>query len=78
MSKSSTKKKQLFQQMGIQDYRQASMCLSKKRFNNEMEAIAACIRVSRNTGPLRYYRCPYCDGFHLTSQIHDDCHSIAS
>lgn len=42
-------------------------CSSKKRgYADQMTAIAAAVRVSRNLGPLRIYDCPECGALHLT------------
>jgi hypothetical protein len=42
-------------------------CPSKKRgYPDQMRAIAAAVRVSRNLGPLRIYDCPHCGLLHLT------------
>lgn len=44
-------------------------CSSKNRYLDEedaLEALEACERHGRRN--LRIYRCPYCDGWHLTSK----------
>lgn len=42
-------------------------CSSHKRgYTDQMQAIAAAIRVSRSLGPLRIYSCPECGRLHLT------------
>jgi len=44
-------------------------CSSKNRYIDEedaLEALEACERHGRRN--LRIYRCPYCDGWHLTSK----------
>ena len=51
--------------------RRARMCRAKSVYADEMEAIGACIVVSAEHGPRRYYACPYCGGYHLTSRVED-------
>ena len=49
--------------------RREKACTSKNRYDTEgeaLEAIEACMRHGRRN--LRHYRCPYCDGWHLTSR----------
>lgn len=45
----------------------AKGCNGKRR-RSLMQAIAAAIRLSRRGTPLRVYRCPDCEMFHLTKQ----------
>lgn len=49
-------------------------CQRKRRLPDEFDAIHAAIGHSIKHGPCRYYRCPYCKGYHLTSDVEDlDC-----
>lgn len=45
----------------------AKGCNGKRR-RSLMQAIAAAIRLSRRGTPLRVYRCPDCETWHLTKQ----------
>lgn len=46
--------------------RKAAMCSSKRRYRDEISAMLALSR--RNASVFRAYRCPYCAGWHLTSE----------
>lgn len=44
------------------------MCLGKKKYNSNILAAAAAGRSSVTFNKqFRYYKCPFCDMFHLTS-----------
>ena len=47
-------------------------CMRKTRYATKTEAIAVATRAlqrpDRTTTYLRYYHCPHCKGFHLTSK----------
>jgi hypothetical protein len=50
-----------------------AMCAGKRRYRDEVAAMMALSRIGtrgrdRGTAPIRQYRCPYCRGWHLTSQ----------
>lgn len=45
--------------------REAQQCIRKKRYATEEAAESARIR----TSATRWYQCPWCDGFHLTTQL---------
>ena len=47
---------------------QRQACKSKQRFANEREADDAVYRSRMEGAELAYYRCPWCDGWHLTSR----------
>jgi len=46
-------------------------CLRKIRHRSEERALirAACCAGKHNTRSLRVYRCPACNGWHLTSKV---------
>ncbi len=44
------------------------MCEGKVRYPTEEAAIRCLLRRSREVGKLRYYECPICKGYHLTSK----------
>lgn len=44
------------------------MCDGKVRYPTEEAAIRCLLRRSREVGKLRYYECPICKGYHLTSK----------
>lgn len=49
--------------------REMGMCLRKKRFRALKHARDAASRWSKSIGvTMRAYRCPYCNGFHVTSK----------
>ncbi len=49
--------------------RETRMCSRKKRFRNIAEAKRSRRNILINTGSrLRYYRCEYCKGYHLSSK----------
>lgn len=56
---------------GYADYIHVKTCLSKLRYEDEFDVIDACISLSRKYGPCRYYECPDCGGFHITTQVED-------
>lgn len=46
---------------------------NKVRYRDEAaarEGLADCRNRNRDRVPERYYKCPHCDGYHLTSQYH--------
>lgn len=43
------------------------MCYSKKSFPTERLAIKGAIASSMKFGPMRWYKCPICHKWHLTS-----------
>lgn len=43
------------------------MCGGKVGYPDQYAAIAAAVRASSNIGPCRYYRCPICKSYHLTT-----------
>jgi hypothetical protein len=46
------------------------MCHGKVRYGTENAAIRATIECSRKWGkPMRYYRCPICRKWHITSEV---------
>jgi len=47
----------------------AKMCFNKKRYNGNIAAFAALGRMQSRFGyDQRAYRCPVCQGYHLTKQ----------
>lgn len=45
------------------------MCSRKKRFKDLAQAKRAVGNILRNTGDkLRYYKCPLCKGYHLSTK----------
>lgn len=46
------------------------LCPTKARYNDELAAKIALAEVQSKPGhdEKRYYLCPFCHGFHLTSQ----------
>lgn len=46
----------------------ARMCTSKTRYTSPSKALHAAMRRLRSTRRRRYYKCPICEGWHLTSQ----------
>lgn len=49
------------------DYRHRG-CSMKSVYQTELDAIRAAIAISRDTKPLRPYRCEYCGKWHLSSK----------
>jgi hypothetical protein len=47
-------------------FAQREACRSKQRFATEREADDAVYRARMEGTALSFYRCPWCDGFHLT------------
>jgi hypothetical protein len=47
------------------------MCIDKVRYKAEGDAVAilSVICGKRNGRPGRAYKCPHCDGFHITSKL---------
>ncbi|HEX6116550.1 MAG TPA: hypothetical protein VFY99_05575 [Solirubrobacterales bacterium] len=45
---------------------QREACRSKQRFATESEADDAVYRARMEGTALSFYRCPWCEGFHLT------------
>jgi hypothetical protein len=45
---------------------QRQACKQKQRFATEREADDAVYRARMEGTELAYYRCPWCDGWHLT------------
>jgi len=45
---------------------QREACRSKQRFATEREADDAVYRARMEGTALGFYRCPWCEGFHLT------------
>ena len=45
---------------------QRQACLTKQRFATEREADDAAYRARMEGTSLRIYRCPWCDGWHLS------------
>lgn len=54
--------------------KQGLKCAGKNRYStyDRAVAVAVCRTESSRDAPeaLGIYRCPHCDGFHLTSKIH--------
>jgi hypothetical protein len=51
----------------------ARMCLKKTRYRDieqAKRALTCCRKSGRERVPCRYYDCPYCKGFHLTSLLY--------
>ena len=49
------------------------MCLGKKRFKDRAQAKRSVGNIKRNTtDQMRYYRCPHCKGWHLSSKNYGD------
>lgn len=61
----------LFNEAKYDEFVRYKSCESKVRFPDEMHAIHACLGHSVEHGGCRYYRCPYCKGYHITSQVED-------
>lgn len=50
--------------------REEKMCTTKQRYSSETAAIHKIIFQTRVSGkPLRAYKCPYCNGWHITSSV---------
>ena len=48
------------------------MCVRKRGYRTEGEAIRGCLSVSAHTGGgLRPYRCPICGNWHITSRVEE-------
>ena len=48
----------------------ARMCQNKARYKTKLKALlVANYRVGKGTDYLRVYRCPFCQGYHLTKKI---------
>lgn len=60
-------------------FRRLRMCTRKRGYDTELKAIRAAIRSSEDYGlPFRYYRCPHCGLWHLTSDVDGpDCENGA-
>jgi hypothetical protein len=44
-------------------------CLGKERFDDKDQADAHAKEHAKKAGtPIRIYRCPFCQGFHMTSR----------
>ena len=49
--------------------RESRMCSRKKRFKDIEQVKRAVSNILRNTGDkLRYYKCPICKGYHISSK----------
>jgi len=47
-----------------------NMCSGKKRYKSIGAAIHAAIGSSKSFArPMRWYKCPICNGYHCTSQV---------
>lgn len=45
-------------------------CFSKTRFSNEQAGLnAEWFKKPGHAKPFRVYKCPVCDGFHITTQV---------
>lgn len=53
------------------DYVRMKMCSSKIRYDNDLDAIAACLSWSQKHHACRFYHCPRCGGYHITSHVGD-------
>ena len=54
-------------------YSRLRMCTSKQGYPTELQAIKAAIDSSHTFGkPFRYYRCPHCHMWHLSTSIMED------
>jgi hypothetical protein len=49
-------------------FAQREACRTKQRFDTEREADDAVYRARMEGTALSFYRCPWCNGFHLTRQ----------
>jgi len=50
---------------------EVAACKRKRRFDNDADAQAALKRINparKLKKPARVYKCPVCNGYHLTSQ----------
>jgi hypothetical protein len=48
------------------------MCFDKKKYSTQTAAINATIGSSRSFGkPLRFYKCPLCGKWHISSSVRD-------
>lgn len=55
------------------DRRRIDMCLSKDGYSSEWSAEAVMrVRMTRTGKPLRWYECPNCGYYHLTSKPERD------
>lgn len=52
-----------------EEYIKVESCIKKAKYETEFDAIHAAIELSRKFGPMRWYRCKYCNHYHLTSQV---------
>lgn len=41
-------------------------CKRKKRYRTRLKALGAAARATDRGRPMRYYKCEFCSGFHLT------------
>ena len=51
--------------------KKSRMCWEKHTYHTENEAIDGAIKSSRKFGPMRWYRCPVCGEWHVTSHTDD-------
>lgn len=56
--------------MSYSEYSRIRGCEAKVRFPDLDSVIHAAIGHSAKHGPCRYYHCPNCKGYHLTSKVH--------
>lgn len=57
----------------VRKLREDPVCIAKRRYTDEPQTIAAAIdSLERFPGEtaLWYYRCPHCNGWHLTKKNH--------
>jgi hypothetical protein len=53
----------------IKNVKRFLTCSAKVMFNTEQSAKAAARKIKKRGGPVMYwYKCPYCQGYHLTKQ----------
>jgi len=51
----------------MDDMQRRKMCFQKKRFKDEIEVKMVLAKASKKIDVKRYYQCPICHGFHMTS-----------
>ena len=61
----------LFKNLHKRHKNQFISCFSKTRYTSEQAGLNA-EWFKKNPKPFRVYKCPICDGFHITTQVDKD------